>query len=66
MYIAGDKMKLKQTAVPQGAETAALGFLRHSDVNNADSGMEDRRQQREALWEEWELTLCSSSNGVVR
>lgn len=66
MYIAGGTMKLKQTAVPQGAEMAAPGFFSHGDVNNTDSVMEDRRQQRESLWEEWELTLCSSGNGVVR
>lgn len=66
VYIVGNKMKLKQTTVPQGAETAALGFLSLSDVNNTGSMMEDRRQQRESLWEEWEQTLCSNSNGVGR
>lgn len=66
VYIVGNKMKLKQTTVPQGAEPAALGFLSLSDVNNTGSIMEDRRQERESLWEEWEQTLCSNNNGVVR
>lgn len=48
MYMVGSKMKLKQTAVPQGADMAALGFLSLSDINNKGSEMEDRRQQRES------------------
>lgn len=43
MYIAGGKMKLKQTAVPQGTEKAALGFFSHSDVNNTGSVMGEQK-----------------------
>lgn len=48
MYMVGSKMKLKQTAVPLGADMAALSFLSLSDINNKGSEMEDRRQQRES------------------
>lgn len=43
------KMKLKQTAAPQGAEPAALSFLSLGDVNNTGSVMEDRRQQSHSV-----------------
>lgn len=44
MYMVGSKMKLKQTAVPQGADMAALSSFSLSDINNKGSETEDSRE----------------------